>query len=111
MTSNTSIARHIEVQVESREFLGIIMENNVSFKEQIDQVCKKLSRSAGIMYRVSNIVSASILRKVYFAIFYPYLCYAVTVWGGSGAVNCAKVTRVHRRAQAATNCGSLSPPL
>ena len=85
-------------RVESREFLGIIMENGVDFKEQIDQVCRKLSRNAGIMFRISSVVPTSVLRKVYFAIFYPFLCYAVAVWGGSGAVNCAKVTRVHRRA-------------
>ena len=95
---NVKIRGKILKRVEESEFLGIIMECNLRFKEQIGCVCKKLSRGIGVMYRISGIVTKDVLKKVYYAIIYPYLYYAVVVWGGSGAVNCARVTRAHRRA-------------
>ena len=85
-------------RVEDREFLGIIMENNLCFREQINNICKKLSRGTGVMYRMSGVVPRDVLKKIYFAIVYPYLCYAVISWGGSGVGNCSRVTRAHRRA-------------
>ena len=85
-------------RIEEREFLGIILADDLCFREQINRVCKKLSRGAGIMYRVSGMVPKEVLKKVYFAVVYPYLCYAVATWGGSGTGNCNRVTRAHRRA-------------
>ena len=43
---------------------------------------------------VASFVPLSILRSVYLSLFHSTLSYCITVWGGCGATNIAKLNRI-----------------
>ena len=99
--------RGIEIKrVSSAEFLGVTLDDKLNFKFQVDRICTKLSRATGILYRMSSLVSRQVLIKIYFAVIYPHLTYAITSWGGAGSVGTSRITRAHKRALKIIGTGS-----
>ena len=62
-------------------FLGVILDENLSWKAHISHIAHKISKSIGIIYRSSFYLFKSALRMLYYALVYPYLQYCITVWG------------------------------
>jgi hypothetical protein len=68
-------------------FLGVMLDENLSWKAHISHVAHKISKSFGIIYRSSFYLFKSALRILYFALVYPYLQYCITVWGSTYSTN------------------------
>ena len=66
------------------KFLGINLDNRLSFVDHISSVCTKVSRSLAVMKKMSNCVPHLVLKTLYFSLVYPYVMYGLEVWGGSG---------------------------
>ena len=64
------------------DFLGLIIDNQCKFTRHVDYVCKKISKTIGIIYKLKELVSQKILISLYYSLAYPYLLYANVVWGG-----------------------------
>ena len=69
--------------VDAFKFLGIQLDSKLNFKPHIDFICSKLSKSTGMLFRVSKIVPQSIMIKLYYAFIYPHLVYGILIWGNS----------------------------
>ena len=69
---------------EVMHFLGVYIDQGLTFKNHVDQDCKKLSKSIGILYRLSSYVPYDIHRTLYFSLMRYRLSYAITSWGGAG---------------------------
>ena len=65
--------------------LGIIVDENIQWKTQIDSASKKISKSIGILRRVKPFVSQKTLMMMYSTLVLPYFDYCALVWG-----NCNK---------------------
>ena len=37
----------------------------------------------GILYKCKNVLSLSILRMLYFSLFYPHITYGIVAWGST----------------------------
>ncbi|XP_065559597.1 uncharacterized protein LOC136026822 [Artemia franciscana] len=61
-------------------FLGILLDENLSFKRHIESMRLKVSRGLGIIRKLKRVFPFSILRLLYFSLIYPYLCYCSSVW-------------------------------
>lgn len=71
-------------QVSCTKFLGILVDERLSWGNHIEYVCKKIMKSwYGIIRRVSSLVNQSCLMTLYHSLIYPYLTYCVIVWGAS----------------------------
>ena len=71
-----------EIQMESYvRFLGVIIDNNLKFNLHIQSICKKISKSIGIIYNIRNNTHKSCLKMMYYSLIYPYLSYCNLVWG------------------------------
>ena len=46
-----------------------------------------MSRSAGILYRIRNLLPIEARLNYYFAFMYPYLSYNISVWGATNHVH------------------------
>ena len=78
--------------VTSAKFLGLIIDNRLSFSEHVRYTCNRISKTIGIMKRLSSIVPAAVLRTLYNSLVLPYLSYGV---GAAGTVNIDK-TRLNK---------------
>ena len=70
-------------EVKSVKYLGILIDSQLTFKNQIDELSKKVSRAIGVLYKLRPYVTTKILTSVYYAIVYPFLLYGITVWGSA----------------------------
>ena len=65
-------------------FLGITIDSKMKFIKHIDNVCNKLSKSIGIIYKLSNDgAPKSVLTQLYYSIAYPYINYNICSYGGT----------------------------
>ena len=70
-------------RVESTKFLGVIIDEHLTWREHINTVKNKTSRGLGVIYKARKLLNVSTLVSLYYAFIYPYLMYCIEVWGGA----------------------------
>ena len=63
------------------KFLGVIVDNELSWKHHIGYIHNKISKGIGILYKAKDLVNKSTMKTLYYAFLYSYLNYFVIVWG------------------------------
>ena len=71
-------------------YLGIKIDENLTWKEHIEYISTKLNRANALLYKIRTFVKSKTLRTIYFAIFESHLNYANLVWGQ----NCSSTQRI-----------------
>ena len=74
---NFNVVKH------STKLLGIIVDDQLKWKQHIDYIKNKISKSIRIIYKARNYVNRHTLRNLYYSFVYPYLIYCVEVWGNA----------------------------
>ena len=62
------------------KYLGIFIDENLSWSTHINELSKKISRANGILAKLRYFATKKILILVYYAIFYSQLLYGCPVW-------------------------------
>ena len=66
------------------KFVGILLDEHLSWKHRISVVENKVSKNIRILYKAKNIVSKRGLKTLYFFSFvHSYLNYGNIAWGGT----------------------------
>ena len=78
-------------------FLGVILDEKLSWKPHISYITNKISKSIGIIRKSSFYLSKSSLRSLYYAMVYPYLHYCNIVWASTYKTNLQRIVRLHKR--------------
>ena len=63
------------------KFLGLLIDENLTWSGHLSSVNQKLSRSLYVMKQVKHIFTADCLRMLYFSFVYPHLLYGLICWG------------------------------
>ena len=63
------------------KFLGVLLDENLSWKYHINELSKKLSRTIGIFDRIRHFVPFEILKLLCYSLFHLFLSYGVAVLG------------------------------
>ena len=85
------------VRVKEIVFLGVILNEHISWKPHISHVARKILKSIGIIYKTSFLFSKSSLRKLYYSLVYPYLQYCITIWGSTYPSNLKRIILLQKR--------------
>ena len=85
------------VQVYDTMFLGVILDDRLSFKKHITCIVNKLSKTCGVMSRMRYFVPSSTMRMIYFSLVYPYINYCIVVWGCSNQTSLNRLRSVQNR--------------
>ena len=64
-------------------YLEVIIDSKLLFKEHILKLKSKLFREVGIMCKLKHIVPLRIVIRLYYAFFYSYLLYGFLVWSAT----------------------------
>ena len=72
-------------------FLGVILDEHISWKPHISHVARKISKSIGIIYKASFCLSKTSLYKLYYSLVYPYIQYCIIVWGSTYQTNLNRI--------------------
>jgi len=65
------------------KFLGVTMDNTLSWNNHIDLLMKKLSTACYIIRNAKTYISASSLKMIYHAFFHSVMSYRIIFWGNS----------------------------
>ena len=68
-------------RVESFNFLGIILQETLSWDSHVTLVKTKISKVIGILYRLKNIFPKETLKTLYTSLIASYLNYGLLLWG------------------------------
>ena len=63
------------------KFLGVMVDNHLSYESHINHIKGKISRGIDILYKAEKYLNDSALLTMYYAFIYPYYTYCITVWG------------------------------
>lgn len=87
--SLNNVMPHIQLQGETltqmncTKFLGVLIDEHLNWKFHIDEVCLKVSKICGIMYKIRYNLTQDALISVYYTLCYPHLTYCVSVWAST----------------------------
>jgi len=75
---NTAIS-----QVKSSKFLGVYVDEHLTWKEHIKNISTKIAKNIGILSRISYLLPRNILINLYYSLIYPYLAYCNIAWAST----------------------------
>ena len=64
-------------------YLGIIIDDQLKFKQQCSTVLSKLSGAYGIFWAISSYFPKKFLMNIFYSIVYPILIQNIVIWGGT----------------------------
>ena len=85
-------------RVQDAKFLGITIDENMTWKKHIDNVCKVCSRNIGVLNKVKSFLPSHSLYKLYCTLLLPYFSYGLLLWGNANKESINKVFRLQKRA-------------
>ena len=93
------------------KYLGILLDENLSFRYHVDYICKKLSKSLFCLRRAKPLLNkkalrtlyfaifhSHLLRTLYFAIFHSHLLYCANIIGCASKTDLKKITVLQKKA-------------
>ena len=83
VNNRISINNNCLIKVNNFKFLGVTIDEKLTWKSHIYHISTKISQITGIIYRIRNSISSDCLRLIYMAIAYPQLLYCSAIWGRS----------------------------
>ena len=88
------IMNGIEIErVETFDFLGVTLDETLTWKPHTDKVATKLSKYSGIMNKLKNYLPRYIKKALYNSLVHSHLNYAILVWG----FKCNRLVKLQKR--------------
>ena len=90
---------NVEIEMtESTKFLGVIIDQNLNFRNHLNYMKGKISRSLGILYKARKIFDKSTLLTLYNSFVHPLFMYCICVWGNAPDIYLNPLVTLQKRA-------------
>ena len=81
---NNIVVNNISLNESSvTKFLGVFLNDNISWSAHIKHVSRTLSRSYYAILKMKDLLSTHYVLNVYYSLVYSHLSYNVTLWGNA----------------------------
>ena len=70
-------------RVKCTKFLGLLIDECLTWKTHIDCISKTISRNIGIMNKLKFSIPTRILHTLYCSLILPYINYGILIWGNT----------------------------
>ena len=91
--NNSEIAR-----TESVKFLGVLLDENLSWKTYIKYIENKISKNIGIFFKVRPFLNKRSLLSLYYSYIHSYINYGSVSWGSTCRANLKKINSQQKHA-------------
>ena len=81
----------------SCKFLGVIVDESLTWLDHICHVMKKISRNIGVLSRISYLVDMKTSLMLYYALIFPYISYCNIVWASNYPSRLKPLHVLHKR--------------
>ena len=82
----------------SFKFLGIHIDETLSWKYHINYINKKISNAVFHINKVKHNLPKSSLKTLYYALIHPHIMYGITLWGSACNASLKKTITLQKRA-------------
>ena len=90
---------HIVIErVTETNFLGVVIDDKLSWQSHIRQIERKIAKNIGIIFRVRDLLESNKLYILYCSLILPYLFYCCTVWGINYKVKLNNLIKLQKKA-------------
>ena len=79
------------------KFLGVIIDNKLTWSDHIIYIKNKISKSIGIIHKTRNFLTKNTLRNLYYTFVYPYLIYCVEIWGNTNDIHLDPLIKIQKK--------------
>lgn len=76
------------------KFLGVILDETLTWKSHIDLIQSKVAKSLGILYKAKFLLNQKRLKNIYFSFIHSYLNYANIAWA---SIHYTKLKKLHNQ--------------
>ena len=105
-SKNKKIDKELKVEIEGNillcvpytKFLGVYIDESLSWVNHINLVENKISKNIGVLYRVSKILDSKSLYTLYCSLVLPYMYYCVVLWGNNYQSKIDNVIKLQKKA-------------
>ena len=80
------------------KYLGVLMDQHLTWSYQISSVAKKISRGIGILARLRTFLDPKLLISIYYCLVYSHLSYGIHAWGSAAATDLNKIEILQKKA-------------
>ena len=78
------------------KFLGVIIDENLTWKNHIDGVTKTISRNIGVINKLKYFVPERVLHTLYCTLVLPYVNYNILAWGSTCCSYMDKILKLQK---------------
>ena len=87
-------------RVKDFNFLGLTINENLSWKPHIHKLAMKISKQIGVLNKLKHLIPEHILRMLYCTLILPHLTYSILAWG----FDLDRLTKLQKRSIRTITC-------
>ena len=88
-------------EVQTTKFLGLTIDNKLTWNSHINNVCKTVARNIGVINKLKKFLPITALTMLYCTIILPYLNYGILAWGNATQTRLNKVLLLQKKVMGA----------
>ena len=99
LTSTNLLLCNQQLQLSTHpKFLGVTLDANLNCGIHIKNICSKISKSIGIIFKLQSYLPVKSLINLYYTLVYPHLTYCTTIWGNTTTNHLNPLVTLQKRA-------------
>ena len=91
---NLKIGNSILERSRVQKFLGVLIDQQLTFKEHINKTAAKISRGVGMMRRLKPFVPEKVLISLHYAFVHSITSYAITTYGSATQFSLSRIVKL-----------------
>ena len=91
------------------KFLGVHIDERLTFKDHTSKLCSKIASSVGLLRRLHDFVPVCVLRQLHYALVHSKFTYAITTYGSANQNSLQKLVHfVNKSLKIVTNSNRIT---
>ncbi len=80
------------------KYLGLIMDDKLTWSSHIKELSKKLCKSVGILHKLKSLCPEQVLMSIYYSLVHSHISYGLMVWGTAHDKIKDQIVKLQKRA-------------
>ena len=85
------------LRVTETKFLGVIIDENLTWEAHIKSLSKKLASCTGSLNRITQFLPKELHKELYSTLFESYIAYGITVWGNASRAKLNPIVKAQKK--------------
>ena len=98
MLPKLTISNHVIERQEFIKFLGVLLDENLNWKEHIKYTKNKIAKNLGLLYKARPFLEKNVLLALYYSYIQTYINYPNIAWGSTCRTNFEKINSQQKHA-------------